>query len=134
MIEVDGLPAGIINLVDIDWEGKTCSWGYYVGEEKLRSLKLAISLEMSLYDFVFDTLNFSEIHSEVFRLNEGVWKIHIACGCHIVKMSLGEVEKEGIAYDIVHLSLTKEEWYVIRDKKKYEKIKFNIPSFEVDTL
>jgi len=125
IIEVDGVPAGLINLADIDWSGMNSSWGYYIGEEYLRSLRLAISLEMSLYDYVFDVLGFSEIHSEVFKLNEGVWKLHTACGCRIVRETVGEVEKEGVAYDIVHLSITRDEWYAIRDSKKYESIFFS---------
>ena len=52
MIEVDGTPAGLVNLADINWAEGNSSWGYYIGEETLRSLKLAISLEMSLNDNV----------------------------------------------------------------------------------
>lgn len=126
MIEVEGEPAGIINLIDPDWENGNTSWGYYIGEEKLRSLKLAISLEMSLYDYCFDILGFKEVHNEVFKLNEGVWKLHVACGNRVVKEGIGEVEKEGVAYDIVHLSIEQEEWFDLRKNKKYERINFDI--------
>lgn len=126
IIEVDGNPAGLINLIDADWENGNTSWGYYIGEEKLRSLKLAISLEMSLYDYCFDILGFKEVHNEVFKLNEGVWKIHIACGNHIVKEVQDEVEKEGVSYDIVHLSIERDEWFELRKNKNYEKINFDI--------
>lgn len=124
IIEVDGVPAGVINLADINRENGTTSWGYYVGEEKMRSLRLAISLEMSLYDYCFDVLGFKEIHSKVFKLNEGVWKLHIACGCRIVKEVPGEIEKEGVKYDMIHLSIERNEWISLRKNKKYEKIKF----------
>ena len=126
IIEVDGVPAGLINLADIDWENGNTSWGYYIGEEKLRSLRLAISLEMSLYDYCFDVLGFKEVHNEVFKLNEGVWKLHIACGCKVIKEVAGEVEKEGVAYDIVHLSVERDEWLALREKKKYEKINYDV--------
>ncbi len=126
MILVDGAAAGVINLADIDWDKGTSSWGYYVGEEKLRSLKLAISLEMSLYDYVFETLGFTEIHGEVFKLNEGVWKLHLACGCRIVREVPGEIEKEGVFYDMVHLSIQRDEWLNIRGHKKYDKIRFDV--------
>lgn len=126
VIEIDGISAGLINLSGIDWEKGTTSWGYYIGEEKMRSLRTAISLEMSLYDYCFDVLGFTEVHNEVFKLNEGVWKLHMACGCRIVKEVLEEVEKEGIKYDIVHLSITREEWLALRANKKYEKIDFNV--------
>ena len=125
IIEVDGMPAGLINLIDIDWKNGNTSWGYYIGEEKLRSLKLAISLEMSLYDYCFDVLGFEEVHNEVFKLNEGVWKLHLACGDRIVKEVAGEVVKDGVAYDIVHLSIERDEWLKLRVNKKYEKISFD---------
>ena len=110
LIEVDGEGAGVIQLIDIDWKNKTTSWGYYVGEKRLRSMKLALSLEMSLYDYVFDALGFEEIHNEAFSLNEGVIKLHQLCGNEIVKVVPGEVEKDGIKYDITHMSLTSDKW------------------------
>lgn len=125
MIEKDDKPIGVINLADIDFEKKCSSWGYYIGDKKNRSLKTAISLEMSLYDYVFDVLGFDELHSEVFSINEGVIKLHLACGCRIVKQVPGEVEKEGILYDITHLNITKETWNAIRNTKKYDQISFS---------
>lgn len=126
IIEVDGIPAGLIYLLGIDWENGNTSWGYYIAEEKLRSLRLAVSLEMSLYDYCFDVLGFKEVHNEVFKLNEGVWKLHIACGCKVIKEVPGEIVKEGVAYDIVHLSIECDEWFALREKKKYEKINFDM--------
>jgi len=126
IIDLDGKSVGLINLIDIDWKNGNTSWGYYIGEEKYRSLKLAISLEMSLYDYCFDVLGFNEVHNEVFKLNEGVWKLHIACGNRIIKEVAGEVEKDGVLYDIVHLSIRRDEWYEIRKNKKYDKIDFDI--------
>ena len=134
VIEVDGVPAGLINLIDIDWENGNTSWGYYIGEEKLRSLKTAISLEMSLYDYCFDVLGFNEVHNEVFKLNEGVWKLHLACGNRIVREGIGEVEKNGVSYDIVHLTIERDEWFALREKKKYEKIKFDIFDDKIDGM
>ena len=126
VVEQNQNPIGIINLADIDWTKKTSSWGYYIGEKKARSLQLAISLEMSLYDYVFDVLDFEELHNEVFSLNEGVIKLHLACGSHIDKEVRGEIEKEGIAYDITHISIKKSEWNRIKLNKKYEKINFDL--------
>ena len=126
VIESDGIPVGLINLADIDWKEKTSSWRYYIGEKKFRTLKLAISLEMSLYDYVFDVLGFTELHNEVLSLNEGVVKLHIACGSHVVKEVQAEVEKEGVRYDVTHVSITNDKWNSIRNNKKYEKINFDI--------
>lgn len=124
MIEVDSIPAGVINLAEIDWKNGSCSWGYYIGEKKLRSLKLALSLEMSLYDYIFDTLGLTELHGGIFSLNTGVIKMHEACGSSIVREVKGEVIKNGIAYDMTYMRITADTWHKIRQKKKYEKISF----------
>ena len=54
VIEVDGQGAGVINLTGLNREDGVLGWAYYVGEKKLRSMKLALALEMSLYDYIFD--------------------------------------------------------------------------------
>lgn len=124
LIEVDGISAGIICLIDLDWQGKTSSWGYYIGEKSCRSLKLALSLEMSLYDFVFDVLELDSLHNEVFALNRGVIKLHQACGSAIVETVKDEVCKGGVYYDIVHINIDRKDWDVIRRQKKYEHINY----------
>jgi RimJ/RimL family protein N-acetyltransferase len=126
IIESNLKSIGVINLEDIDWENKTSSWGYYIGEKSARSFELAVSLEMSLYDYVFDVLNFNELRGEVFSLNEGVIKLHLICGSHITKEVKGEVEKEGVKYDVTHMSIKKQEWNEIRCSRNYEKIDFNV--------
>ena len=126
LIEDDHTPIGIINLIDIDWENHTSSWGYYIGEKNHRSLKTAISLEMSLYDFVFDVLDFTELHNEVFTANSGVIKLHLACGSHITKEVKNGITKNNISYDITNISITKETWNDIRRNKKYDKINFDV--------
>lgn len=126
IVEVDNTKVGLINLIDMDFEKRITSWGYYIGEESYRSLRLAISLEMSLYDYCFDVLGLKEVNSETFKLNEGVWKLHIACGCSIVKEVEGEIEKDGVRYDIVHMSMDRDKWLSIREKKMYDRINFDI--------
>jgi hypothetical protein len=127
LIEVKGRPAGVINLADINWKEGKSSWGYYVAEKDLRSFPLAISLEMNLYDYVFDTLGLQEVHGEVFRINRPILRLHLFCGCHVIEEKKEEVEKNGIFYDVVHIGITREEWHAFRKGKHYEKIQYNIP-------
>lgn len=124
VVVVDDKPAGVINLADMDYDKKTTSWGYYIGEKSLRSLKLAISLELSLYEYVFDVLGFDEIQTPVFSMNDGVVKLHVACGEEIVEEVKGEVEKNGVKYDMTHLRMTKAKWDSIKDNKKFEHIRW----------
>ncbi len=125
VIEVDNRPAGMIYLVDIDHEHKSTSWGYYVGEKKLRSMELAISLELSLYKYVFENMGFEKVYCEVFSINEGVGRLHQPCGCKVLDIVEEEVEKEGIKYDVTHFGITRHEWEVNKTGYHYNWLEFD---------
>ena len=125
LIEVDNQPAGIINLADIDYDNRNVSWGYYIGEKKLRSMQLAVSLELSLYQYVFGKMGFEEIYCQVFSVNVGVVKLHQLCGCKVLKTVKDAEEKEGIKYDVTYLNITRDEWKVNKASCHYELIEFD---------
>lgn len=124
VIMVDGQDAGVINLTGLTNPSGDLGWAYYVGEKKLRSIKTALSLEMSMYDYIFDVLDKNALYSDVFTLNQGVIKLHLLCGCEIVEEKYNHVYKEGVYYDVTYMRMTKERWQEIRSTKRYEKIEF----------
>lgn len=124
IIEVDGIPAGVINLTGLTRTDGNLGWAYYVGEKKLRSMKAALSLEMSMYDYVFDCLHKNAVYGDIFTLNQGVIALHKLCGCEIVEEKKNHVCKEGVYYDVTFMRMTAEHWNEIRASKKYEKISF----------
>ena len=124
IIEVDGEGAGVINLTGLDREDGVTGWAYYVGEKRLRSMKLALALEMSLYDYLFDVLGRKSLVGDIFTLNKGVIQLHLLCGSKIVEEKKDHVQKEGISYDVTFMEMTAEHWNEIRHTKKYEKISF----------
>lgn len=80
LIEIDGESAGVINLTGLDRADGCAGWAYYVGEKRLRSMKTALALEMSLYDYVFDILHKKELIGDIFTLNKGVIQLHLYAG------------------------------------------------------
>lgn len=124
LIEVEGQPAGVINLTGLDDAAGNLGWAYYVGEKRLRSIQTALSLEMSMYDHAFDDLKKKAVYGDVFSLNKGVIQLHKLCGCEIVEERKRHVCKEGIWYDVTFMRMTAENWSAIRSSKKYEKILF----------
>jgi UDP-4-amino-4,6-dideoxy-N-acetyl-beta-L-altrosamine N-acetyltransferase len=124
LIEVDEKPAGVINLTKLNEPDGNIGWAYYVGEKKLRSMKLALSLEMSMYDYVFDVLKKKAVYSDVFTLNQGVIALHKLCGCEVVEEKKAHVFKENVYYDVTYMRMTADIWNNIRQTKKYEKIQF----------
>ncbi len=124
MIEIDGQPAGVINLTGLDRASGSLGWAYYVGEKRLRSMKTALALEMNLYDYVFDTLKKKELIGDIFSLNRGVIQLHLLCGSEIIEEKKNHVCKNGQWYDVTFMRMTAKRWLEIRDSKKYEKISF----------
>lgn len=124
IIQVDGIPAGVINLTGLNNPDGDLGWAYYVAEQKLRSIKTALALEMSMYDYVFDVLGKRAVYSDVFTLNQGVIQLHKLCGCEVVEEKKAHVCKEGVFYDVTFMRMTAELWNQVRAGKKYEKIDF----------
>ncbi len=124
VIEVDGEPAGVINLTGLTKPDGELGWAYYMGEKRLRSIKTALSLEMSMYDYVFESLGKKAVYSDVFTLNQGVIQLHKLCGCEIVEEKKNHICKEGIYYDVTFMRMTDEMWKKAKEGKKYERIDF----------
>lgn len=124
IILVNGCRAGVINITGLDKEDGNLGWAYYVGEQKLRSMKLALALEMSMYDYCLCDLKRNAVYSDVFSLNKGVIALHKMCGCEIVEEKKAHVLKEGVYYDVTYMRMTASMWSEIRTTKKYEKIEF----------
>ena len=78
MILIDGQEAGVINLTGLTREDGILGWAYYIGVKKLRGLKTALSLEMSLYDHIFYSLGKNALISDVFTLNKGSFSADIS--------------------------------------------------------
>lgn len=125
LIQVEGQPAGVINLTKLDDPEGNLGWAYYMGEKRLRSMGTALSLEMSMYDYAFDCLGKKAVYSDVFTLNKGVIQLHKLCGCEIVEEKKNHVCKEGVWYDVTFMRMTAKRWLMLRESKKYEKIVFS---------
>ncbi|MGN1147783.1 MAG: UDP-4-amino-4,6-dideoxy-N-acetyl-beta-L-altrosamine N-acetyltransferase [Lachnospiraceae bacterium] len=124
LIEVDGKPAGVINVGGLDNPSGDCTWGYYIGEKKLRSLKTALSLEMSLYDYLFLELHKKNLYGDIFSENAGVIQLHLLCGSEIVEEKKNHVCKNGRYYDVTFMRMSAKRWEQLRPQKKYEMIQF----------
>ena len=124
VVEVDSIPCGVINLADMDKQNKRCTWGYYVAEKKLRSFDLATSLEMSIYDYVFDVLGLNKISGESFCQNVAAIKLHEFCGCKTEGVLRQHIFKNERFYDICVQSMFAEDWKELRSCFEYQHISF----------
>jgi len=124
MILVDEQEAGVLNLTGLTREDGILGWAYYIGEKKLRSFQSAITLELGVYDHIFDDLGKHALISDVFSLNRGVIQLHLLCGAQITEEKKGHIVKNGIAYDVTFMEMTRDNWYRIREGKKHPALIF----------
>lgn len=124
MIGIDGEEAGVISINGLTDPEGNLGWAYYIGEKRLRSIKTALALEMSLYDYIFDVLHRKALYGDIFTLNKGVIQLHLMCGSEIVEEKKNHICKDGVFYDVTFMRMTHQRWKEIRDGKKYEKVEF----------
>ena len=126
IIQCDGVPVGLIRIMDIDRTNSRCSWGYYVAEKSYRSLKLALNLEWSLYDFVFDVLKLHKLCNETFAENQRVIKLHTICGSKVDGILRQHIYKNGVYHDISVGSIIADEWFSRRETVQYDRYYFEM--------
>ncbi len=125
IVLVDEVPSGVINVFDIDRTNDRCSWGYYVANNEVRSLKLALTLEWSIYEYVFNTLKLHKLCNETFVENKQVVKLHLLCGGHEDGIMKEHIYKNGQYFDVSIGSILDYEW-----EKKKQTIQFDRIVFE----
>ncbi len=124
IVEVDSVPSGVLTILDLDRQNLRCSSGLYIALKEKRSLELAMQLEWSLYDFVFDTLKMNKYFAEIFSLNKGLVRLKKMCGSEVEGEFKKHIYKNGTFYDITVIAITKDRWREIKNKFKYEAIEF----------
>lgn len=118
----DGTPVGVINLANIDYKNKKCSWGYYIGSIEARGKGLARKLECNTLDYIFYKLNLNKLWCEVFSFNTDVIEIHKKFGSEIEGYHKDHILKNGKYYDVVSMGITKLKWENIKEEIQYQKI------------
>lgn len=89
IIEYKNIPVGTVRIYDIDKEKKVCTWGSFIIDKTkiLQPCNIRISI-ISLYgifDFVFNNLQFKEIHFDVRQKNVNIKNFYIKFGGEIIK-------------------------------------------------
>ena len=67
LLEVDGVPAGFVSLVNIDSLNQRIHIGVYIAEKAKRSLRLTLDLQWNLYRYSFDVLQMYKVCEEMIR-------------------------------------------------------------------
>ena len=122
VIYYDDMPIGSMYITDIDYSNKRCESGWFIAEQKHRSLKLAKDLQQNVYDYAFDILKMNRIYGYVINSNTHLLNFLVrVCGLNSEGVLQQHVYKDGEFRDIAVVGLTKDDWQNKKLKFKYEK-------------
>jgi UDP-4-amino-4,6-dideoxy-N-acetyl-beta-L-altrosamine N-acetyltransferase len=109
-------PVGLLSLSEIDHHHGRCSWAYYLGEESARGMGLAKALELSLCEYVFETLGLNKLCCEVLASNDRVVALHEKFGSRREGLLREHIFKHGAWHDVVRMGLLRSEWFLVRER------------------
>jgi len=112
--EVNGEPAGLVNLADIDLGNHRCSWAYYIAEPGARGKGVGSAIEFAMLDYVFSSLGLNKLWCEVLVGNEPVIALHQQFGFSREAVFRDHIRKDGRFIDVVGLGMTAADWRVMR--------------------
>jgi UDP-4-amino-4,6-dideoxy-N-acetyl-beta-L-altrosamine N-acetyltransferase len=110
MIEDDGAPVGLANVVRIDPVNRRCEWAYYLGDAGVRGRGVGAAVEFLVLDHVFGALRLNKLWCEVLIENEPVWRLHESFGFAREAVYRQHVWKAGRFQDVIGLGLLAEDW------------------------
>ena len=123
IIKVDTKYIGVVNLYDIDNRNKRCYWAYYIVNTSMRGKGIGRLIELNILKYVFSVLELNKLCGTVLSFNKIVIKIHEKYGSKIEGYFKEHIFKNGTFYNVVYMSILRKEWFIIKDKFKFDIIR-----------
>lgn len=114
IIERDGTPVGLANVVKIDRANGRCDWAYYLADPSTRGQGIGSCVEYLVIEHVFGALALNKLWCEVFVDNDAVWKLHERFGFTREALFRDHVMKGGRYRDVIGLGLLARDWAAAR--------------------
>jgi UDP-4-amino-4,6-dideoxy-N-acetyl-beta-L-altrosamine N-acetyltransferase len=110
IVEVDGRPAGLNSLVDIDRDQGRATVARYLAPDAPRGVGLGGFAEFKMIDHAFGPMGLRKLWSEVLASNEVAWTLHMTHGFQREALFRAHVVKGGAPRDVIGLGLLAEDW------------------------
>ena len=122
MIEFDGKPLGVANIVNINHVFDSCDWAFYLGDTSIRGKGIGSKVEYLVIEHVFNVIGLNKLNCEVIEFNANVIKMHEKFGFRREAFYREHFKKSGEYHNVIGLGLLKREWEIIKptlNKKIY---------------
>jgi UDP-4-amino-4,6-dideoxy-N-acetyl-beta-L-altrosamine N-acetyltransferase len=110
IVLLDGAPAGVNSLVDIDIVQGRATVARYLAPDAPRGIGLGRFAEFKMIDHAFGPMGLRKLWSEVLADNVIAWTLHESHGFRREAMYRAHVVKSGAARDVIGLGLLADEW------------------------
>lgn len=110
IVEVEGAPAGVANLVAIDRANGRAEWAYYLADPAMRGRGVGAAVEFAVLSHVFGPLGLNKLCCEVLAENTAVIALHESFGFRREALFRDHVRKAGARRDVIGLGLLAGDW------------------------
>lgn len=114
IIEIDGAPAGLANLYDIDRHNRRCAWAWYLAEPSVRGKGLGGYVGYLIVEKAFGEFGLGKMWCEVLITNLRARRAYSKLGFRQEARLRRHVLKGGTFQDVIGLGLLAEDWAEIR--------------------
>jgi UDP-4-amino-4,6-dideoxy-N-acetyl-beta-L-altrosamine N-acetyltransferase len=123
IIELDGHPVGLANIVDIDFARLSASWAFYIADPRTRGKGVGQYVEYCVLACVFDHWRLDTLHCQVLASNPDVAALHLGVGFREVGRLAGRVVRNGSPIDALAYSMERSAWDTTQRQRLEERIR-----------
>lgn len=110
LIELDDIPVGLANVVDLDFDKGAASWAFYIADPRTRGKGVGQYVEFCVLDCAFDYWKLDTLNCQVLASNPDVIALHVGVGFKEVKRIPARVVRDGAPIDAFAYAMDRNDW------------------------
>jgi UDP-4-amino-4,6-dideoxy-N-acetyl-beta-L-altrosamine N-acetyltransferase len=110
VIELEGHPVGLANVVDLDFAKSSASWAFYIADPRTRGKGVGQYVEFCVLNCVFEYWNIGTLNCQVLESNPDVTALHLSVGFKETRRIPARVVRDGRPVDAFAYAMPREEW------------------------
>jgi len=110
IIKYNEKPVGLISLSNIDYNNKTTEWGFYIADDSVRGKGIGSASLYKLMEYVFDEMNFNEMHTKVLENNPKAMRLYEKFGFKSEGKLEEKIVRDGKHINVFLFGILNKEW------------------------
>jgi UDP-4-amino-4,6-dideoxy-N-acetyl-beta-L-altrosamine N-acetyltransferase len=110
VIELEGDPVGLANVVDIDFAKSSATWAFYIADPRTRGKGVGQYVEFCVLNCVFEYWNIGTLNCQVLDSNPDVSALHLSVGFKETRRIPARVMRDGKQVDAFAYGMPREDW------------------------